>query len=64
MGHDFGRVAKAIRRVAGALHCLQQLDDVLLRVGTFEMELVSKALAVGRDIGQAEFSPLIEFPLD
>lgn len=28
------------------------------------MELVSEALAVGRDIGQTEFSPLVEFPLD
>jgi hypothetical protein len=59
--HHLDGLAQRVRRVAGTLHELQKLYDALLDVWTLHVQLVGETLAGGRNIGEAEFPPLIEF---
>jgi len=60
--HHLHRLAQCIRRVTGTLHECQQLDDPFFFFRTLQVELISEAPAGRRNLGEAEFAPLVEFP--
>jgi hypothetical protein len=62
--HNLYRLAQRVRRVARPFHECQELNDPFLFVRTFEVELIGEPPAGRRNIGEAEFPPLIEFSLN
>jgi hypothetical protein len=62
--HDFDGLAQRIRCVTGAFHELQKLHNPFFFFRTPQVEFVREPPASRRNIGETEFAPLVEFPLD
>jgi hypothetical protein len=62
--HDLYRLAQSVSSVTRAFHKLQKLHDPFFSFRTLHIEPIGEPPAGRRNIGKAEFTPLIEFPLN